>query len=173
MSTWKLSCRLGILWRVGLAHLLENVHCLGLKPWVSSVKSCLKINTLGKENTCKNTISYESSPACGSSSLLVKESGSELKKTVSQKARWTKVNSWLYGGSKHFRISSSRSDGNVILVRVEKELLGVGTHGAHSIASKTWNIRVFFCAVGNEWVFLSQQGKLKQLSAAEFHKIRG
>lgn len=62
---------------------------------MSSVKSCLKINTLGKENTCKNTISYESYPTCGSSSLLVKESGSELKKTVSQKAQWTKVNSWL------------------------------------------------------------------------------
>lgn len=40
-------------------------------------------NTLGKENTCKNTISYECCPDCGFSSLLVKESGVGLKNTVS------------------------------------------------------------------------------------------
>lgn len=65
---------------------MKNVHCLGPKPQVSSEKSFLKINTLGKENTCKNTFSYKFYPECGLSSLLVKESHAGLKNTVSQKA---------------------------------------------------------------------------------------
>lgn len=30
-----------------------GIHCLGLKPWVSSEKSCLKFNTLGKKSLAK------------------------------------------------------------------------------------------------------------------------
>lgn len=52
MSTWKLSFRPGILGRVGLVHLLKNVHCLGSKPWVSSDKSGLKTH-LGKKTLAK------------------------------------------------------------------------------------------------------------------------
>lgn len=52
-STWKLSCRMRILERVGLLQFLKNVHCRGPKPGVSSEKFCLKINPLEKKTLAK------------------------------------------------------------------------------------------------------------------------